>query len=96
MDAVIAQRVNKLAHSLKELHLAVSSDEAYKRAQEIILGSFVQKDQKEDVQKENVVEEKTLSELMGETKEAVKEKIVEEIIIDSAPKESDEQTPKNQ
>ncbi|GEM_PF-6861615 len=87
----MAQRVNKLAQSLKELHLAVSSDEAYKRAQEILLGSFTQK----DVKTEKIVEEKTLNELMGKTQET-KEKIVEEIIIDSVPKESDgKKSPEN-
>ncbi len=39
MDQQQAERVNKLAASLKELHLAGSTEEAYARAKEIILGT---------------------------------------------------------
>lgn len=52
MDAIMAERVNKLAQSLKDLHLAATMEEAYHRAEEILCGSSEQN------------EEKTLKELM--------------------------------
>lgn len=63
MDAVMAERVNALARSLKELHLVASNEEAYARAEEILLGSA----NKTNAVGQELPREKTLNELMGET-----------------------------
>jgi len=83
MDAVMAERVNKLARSLKDLHLAASYDEAQKRAEEILFGTAQPQSASSD-------QEKTLGELMGEQAvqpqaQPVKEAgvQVEEIIIEA-------------
>jgi hypothetical protein len=39
MDADTVEKINNLARNLKALHLASSSEEAYERAKEIILGT---------------------------------------------------------
>ena len=39
MDPETANKVNKLAQNLKELHMAATMEEATERAKEIILGS---------------------------------------------------------
>jgi len=73
----MAERVSKLARSLKDLHLSTSMDEAYVRAQEILLGN--------SASKENVFQEKTLNEIMAKKEEsqAPEKVVIEEIIIDS-------------
>ena len=40
MDDITADRISKLAKSMKDLHLSATIEEAYKRAEEIILGSL--------------------------------------------------------
>ncbi|MEK6857099.1 MAG: hypothetical protein AABX39_00760 [Nanoarchaeota archaeon] len=39
MDTATAEKINKLAKSMKDLHLSATMEEAYERAKEIILGS---------------------------------------------------------
>lgn len=39
MDTATADKINRLAKSMKELHLSATMEEAYERAKEIILGS---------------------------------------------------------
>lgn len=86
----MAERVNKLARSLKELHLAATAEEAYTRAEEILLGNNKpQQDEKKD--------DKTLNELMNEGKrqqESLPEKNapVEEIIIENNTSQNTTQT----
>jgi len=82
VDVTKAERVNKLARSLKDFHLAATMEEAYKRAEEIIAGSTKDND------------EKTLNELMGANGGFVNAP-VEEIIIganDGAVESSDSST----
>ena len=82
MDAAMAERVNKLARSLKDLHLATTFDEAYKRAEEILAGSASQNN-----------DEKTLNELMeplpSQQKSPELNTPVEEIFIEPEKKASD-------
>ena len=78
----MAERVNKLARSLKDLHLATTFDEAYKRAEEILAGSASQNN-----------DEKTLNELMeplpSQQKSPELNTPVEEIFIEPEKKASD-------
>ncbi len=46
MDANTAERINQLAKSLKDLHLAATMEEAYERAKQIILGTSTQGQEK--------------------------------------------------
>ncbi len=46
MDAETAEKISQLAKNLKDLHLASSSEEAYERAREIILGTATQGQEK--------------------------------------------------
>lgn len=79
MDTVVAEKINQLAKSLKDLHLAASQEEAYNRAKEIILGSQGEQKTAADVVQEGLViqdlvrakeilaqEEKVLDELKQE------------------------------
>lgn len=74
----MAERVNKLARSLKDLHLASTFEEAYKRAEEILSGNAPQDSG-----------EKTLNELMASQSPIIKKEVaglnapVEEIFIES-------------
>lgn len=83
MDVVMAERVNKLARSLKDLHLASTFEEAYKRAEEILSGNAQQDSG-----------EKTLNELMAAQTPIVKKEVVglnapvEEIFIESQSESS--------
>ncbi len=80
----MAERVNKLARSLKDLHLASTFEEAYLRAEEILSGSSQQNS-----------DEKTLGELMSEPKSELKHSElnapVEEIFIE--PKQDSSNPP---
>jgi len=66
MDAKTAERINQLAHSLRELHLAASMEEAIKRAREIILGTPEK-------------EEKSIKELFEDVDSKKEEKTVESV-----------------
>jgi hypothetical protein len=46
MDAETAEKISQLAKNLKDLHLATSTEEAYERAREIILGTATQGQEK--------------------------------------------------
>jgi hypothetical protein len=59
MDANTFERISQLARNLKELHLATTTEEAYQRAKEIILGTAAQgqeKSLKEMMQEAGVTE----------------------------------------
>jgi hypothetical protein len=67
LDAQTAERINALAKSFKDLHLATTTEEAYARAKEIILGT--KKEQAADF-----TMEQTIGELMHSDREE-KEKL---------------------
>lgn len=46
MDAETSEKISQLAKNLKDLHLASSTEEAYERAREIILGTATQGQEK--------------------------------------------------
>ncbi len=46
MDAETSEKISNLAKNLKDLHLASSTEEAYERAREIILGTATQGQEK--------------------------------------------------
>ena len=52
MDAKTAERINALAKSMKDLHLAASMEEAYERAKEVILGTKAEKKSVREMMKE--------------------------------------------
>ncbi|MBI2565177.1 hypothetical protein HYV79_04300 [Candidatus Woesearchaeota archaeon] len=52
MDAETAEKINKLAHSLKSLHLVTTIEEAQSRAKEIILGAKGENESVKDMLKE--------------------------------------------
>ncbi len=69
MDTATAEKINKLAKSMKELHLSATMEEAYERAKEIILGSVqLEKSAKE------VVKDAGLAQECGE--ESQEEKVI--------------------
>ena len=67
LDAQTAERISALAKSLKDLHLAATTEEAYNRAREILLGA--KKEQAADFKMEQ-----TIGELMKDDQEE-KEKL---------------------
>ena len=81
LDAQTAERISALAKSLKDLHLAATSEEAYNRAREILLGA--KKEQAADFQTDE-----TINKLLG-VEEKAKEEIKEEVA--SAKKEAAKQ-----
>ena len=71
LDAQTAERINTLAKSLKDLHLVATTEEAYNRAREILLGA--KKEQAADFKTDE-----TISKLLG-VEEKAKEEIKEEV-----------------
>jgi hypothetical protein len=71
MDANTVERINQLAKNLKDLHLAASSEEAYERAKEIILGTDTQGQEKSV--KELMAEQGVTAKDLEKAKELLKE-----------------------
>ena len=65
MDPETSKRISELAANLKKLHLAATMEEAHQRAKEMILGENV------DKPIQDVVKDKSISELHDELKERV-------------------------
>ncbi len=75
MDAETAEKISQLAKNLKDLHLASSSEEAYERAKEIILGTATQGQEKSI--KEMMLEAGVTQEDLQKAKELLKKEEVE-------------------
>lgn len=83
MDTETAERVSQLAKNLKDLHLAATTEEAYERAKEIILGSSSEGQEKslKDIMQDAGITQKELKkakELLEEESKAL-EKLKHEL-----------------
>jgi antitoxin component HigA of HigAB toxin-antitoxin module len=71
VDANTVERINQLAKNLKDLHLAASSEEAYERAKQIILGNAAPESEKSI--KELMAEQGVTAKDLEKAKELLKE-----------------------
>lgn len=77
MDAQTAEKINELAKRMKELHIEANMEDAYKKAEEIILGAQTREVPPTlfaDTSSAEASEEKSIKELMKEHGQKKKER----------------------
>ena len=87
LDAQTAERISALAKSLKDLHLAATSEEAYARAREILLG--VKKEQTADFKTSETVGELMKDEIEQKKKQEELKKTVGGLEVYEKQKEAE-------